>query len=300
VESKGWRWTAWVTLMFAAAVHPPSLYLRESYKLIVLQKKAKALGVDGPEGPQRTVLQTAKAFITSTIVRPLHMLFTEPLVGYICLYTGFQFALLYTFVVASPWVFATVYNFSLSAQGLSFLGLVIGCCFAPVFIIAFDRYMYQPRLARVRNHPDPAQRSNSLPPECRLYGALYGSLVMPVGLFWFGFTATPSIHYLVPIAAQGMTILGSIMIYVPCNFYMLEVYGSKYGASASGASSLSRYTLSAAFPLFVTQMYERLGVRGATGLLGGVSVCLAAIPWFFYWRGPQLRARSRYEHEKPS
>ena len=78
---------------------------------------------------------------------------------------------------------------------------------------------------------------------------------------------------------------------------MLEVYGSKYGASASGASSLSRYTLSAAFPLFVTTMYEKLGVEGATSLLAGVSVVLAVIPWLFYWKGPQLRARSRYEHE---
>ena len=297
VETKGWRWTMWVTLMFSAVVHPPVLYLRESHKLILLQSRAKALGVDGPEGPKRSTRDTIKAFVTSTIIRPLHMLFTEPLVGYICLYAGFQFALLYTFVVASPWVFRTVYGFSLSGQGLSFLGLVTGCCIAPFVIIAVDRFIYQPRLARVRKHPDPAQRRSSLPPEARLFGALYGSLVLPVGLFWFAFTATPSIHWLVPIAAQALTMLGSILIYVPCSFYMLEVYGSKYGASASGASSLSRYTLTAVFPLFVTQMYERLGVRGATGLLGGVSVVLAVIPWLFYWKGPQLRARSQYEHE---
>ena len=297
VERKGWRWTAWVTLMFSAFVHPSALYLRESYKSIVLQNRAKALGVEGPEGPQRSVGETIKAFLTSTIIRPLHMLVTEPLVGYICLYTGFQFALLYTFVVASPWVFATVYDFGLSAQGLSFLGLVTGCCIAPFFIVATDRFMYQPRLTRLRNNPDPAQHGPSLPPEARLFGALYGSVVLPIGLLWFAFTATRSIHWLVPIAAQALTILGSILIYVPCNFFMLEVYGSKYGASASGASSLSRYTLSAAFPLFVTQMYERLGVRGATGLLGGLSVVFAVIPWLFYWKGPSLRARSRYEHE---
>jgi MFS transporter, DHA1 family, multidrug resistance protein len=297
VENKGWRWTVWVTLIFSAAAHPPALYLRESYKLIVLQNKAKSLGVEGPNGPKRRIQDPIKGFVTSTIVRPLHMLTTEPLVGYICLYTGFQFALLYTFMVASPWVFGTVYDFSLSGQGLSFLGLVTGCCVAPFIIIATDRYYYQPRLARIRNHPDPTQRRSSLPPEARLFGSLYGSLILPIGLFWFAFTATPGIHWLVPIAGQAVTILGSILIYVPCNFFMLEVYGSKYGASASGASSLTRYTLSAAFPLFVTQMYEKLGVKGATGLLGGVSVVLAVIPWTFYWKGPQLRARSRYEHE---
>ena len=297
VESKGWRWTAWVTLIFSAVVHPPALYLRESYKAIILQKRAKAHGKEGPDGPQRTLGETVKAFVTSTIIRPLHMLITEPLVGYICLYTGFQFALLYTFVVASPWVFATVYGFSVSAQGLSFLGLVTGCCIAPFIIVGIDRLIYQPRLTQLLSNADPTLPAPSLPPEARLFGALYGSLVLPAGLFWFAFTATPGIHWLVPIAAQALTILGSILIYVPCNFFMLEVYGSRYGASASGASSLSRYTLSAAFPLFVTQMYERLGVKGATGLLGGLSVVLAVIPWLFYWKGPQLRARSQYEHE---
>jgi MFS transporter, DHA1 family, multidrug resistance protein len=297
VESKGWRWTAWVTLMLSALAHPPALYLRESYKQILLQREAKELGVEGPDGPQRTIRETVKDFVTSTIIRPLHMLTTEPLVGYICLYTGFQFALLYTFVVASPWVFKTVYGFSVIAQGLAFLGLVTGCCVAPFVIIATDYLLYQPRLAKLLNEPDPSRRKTSLPPEARLHGALCGSLILPIGLFWFAFTANASIHWLVPISAQAVTILGSILIYVPCNFYMLEVYGSRCGASASGASSLSRYTLSAAFPLFVTQMYERLGVNGATGLLGGVSLVMAVIPWLFYWKGPELRARSHYEHE---
>ena len=90
--------------------------------------------------------------------------------------------------------------------------------------------------------------------------------------------------------------LGSILIYVPCNFYMLDVFGAKYGASSAGASSLSRYTLSAAFPLFATQMYEALGVRWATSLLGFIALAMAPIPWVFYRHGTRLRARSAYEH----
>jgi len=296
VESKGWRWTAWITLIIAAAFHPPALYLRESYKTIILQRRANALGVEGPSGSSRTIRQTVKEFITSTIIRPLHMLTTEPLVGYVCLYTGFQFALLYTFVVASPWVFKTVYGFSVGAQGLSFLGLVTGCCVAPFVLIAVDLFIYQPRYNRLQDDPDPAFRRTNLPPKHRLIAALYGSLVLPVGLFWYGWSARPSIHWISPIVAQGVTILGSILIYVPCNFFMLDVYGSKYGASSSGASSLSRYTLSAAFPLFVTQMYESLGVSWATSLLGFVALAMAPIPWVFYYFGPRLGARSAYEH----
>lgn len=296
VDARGWRWTAWIVLITAAVFHPPALYLRESYKTIILQRRAKERGVEGPSGPQRTLGETLKLFIRTTILRPLHMLTTEPLVGFICLYCGFQFALLYTFVVASPWTFERVYGFDTKAQGLSFLGLVTGCVIAPCVLIAVDIFLYQPKLRRRRNNPDPIVRSAGIPPEDRLFAALYGSLVLPVGLFWFGWSARPSIPWISPIIAQGVAMLGSILIYVPCNFYMLEVYGAKYGASSSGASSLSRYTLSAAFPLFITQMYEALGVAWATSLLGFMSVAMAPIPWVFYYYGPKLRARSSYEH----
>ncbi|KAL5358085.1 major facilitator superfamily domain-containing protein [Aspergillus floccosus] len=255
-ESRGWRWTNWVVLIIAAVFHPPALYLKESYRQRVIHNK------DNDPGFSRlhAFLQTMKKFITSTVVRPLHMLTTEPLVGFICLYTGFQFALLYTFVVASPWVFATVYGFSMSAQGLSFLGLVAGCVAAPAVLVGVDYHVRQRQNPRPNNQP--TSPATSFTPETRLYVALYGSLVLPIGLFWFGWSARASVHWIVPIIGQGLTILGSLLIYVPCNFYMLDVYGSKFGASAAGASSLSRYTLSAAFPLFVTQMYETLGDLG--------------------------------------
>ena len=295
VANKDWRWTAWVILFVAAAFHPPVLYLRESYKTIILQRRAKKLGVEGPSGPQRSVAETMKQFATVTILRPLHMLLTEPLVGFICLYTSFQFCILFTFVVASPWVFEHYYNFSVEAQSLTFLGLVGGCLVAPCVLISVDVFLYQPRLTQLRSGPEPGAQYRNLPPEDRLFTALYGSLLLPIGLFWFSWTAGRS-AWISPVIAQGVTMLGSILIYVPCNFYMLDVYGSKYGASSSGASSLSRYTLSAAFPLFVTQMYEKLGVSWATSILGFIALLMAPIPWLFYYKGPSLRARSAYEH----
>ncbi|KAL3475948.1 major facilitator superfamily domain-containing protein [Aspergillus californicus] len=294
VEKKGWRWTAWTPLIMAAVLHPPALFIRESYKPILLRQRAEKLGGEGVLPFQRkTGMQLLKEFVTSTIVRPLHMLFTEPLVGFICLYCGFQFALLYTFVVASPRVFAGVYNFSTGAQGLSFLGMVAGCILAPITLFTIDTIALRRPTLRIRNNNT---ESGGNPPELKLYTAMFGSLVLPLGLFAFAWTARPSIHWIIPILAQAVIFLGSMLIYIPCNFYMLDVYGSKYGASASGASSLTRYTLSAAFPLFVPQMYDVLGVGWATSLLGFLAVGMAPIPWLFFYHGPGLRARSVYEH----
>lgn len=305
-RGQGWRWTCWVVLIMAGVFHPMALFLRESYLAIILQKSAKEEAAvsngDGDEGgggeSATLIVETnflrLRRFFTSTIARPIHMLITEPLVGFICLYTGFQFALLYTFVVASPWVFGTVYGFSLSGQSLSFLGLVVGCLIAPFILVGVNSMLRDNKNMTIQQGQE--QESQTFNPERKLYTALYGSLVLPISLFWFGWSARPEVHWISSIIAQGTALLGSILIYVPCNFYMLDVYGSKYGASASGASSLSRYTLSAAFPLFVTQMYEALGVGWATSVLGFAALIMAPIPWLFYYFGPRLRARSSYEH----
>jgi DHA1 family multidrug resistance protein-like MFS transporter len=231
--------------------------------------------------------------MTKTVIRPLHMLFTEPIVSFVCLYSSFQFALLYTFVVASPYVFSTAYGFGLGDQGLSFLGFVTGCAIAPIGIIMLDRTVYQRKYAQFKE----TETGSKFPPEHRLYCAMAGSIILPTGLFWFAWTVKPSIHWIVPIIAQAFAILGSVLVYVGANFYMMDTYGPVYGASAAGATSLSRYTLAATFPLFTLQMYSRLGVGWATSLLGLCTILMAPIPWAFYHWGPKLRARSSYEHE---
>ncbi|KAJ5657769.1 Polyamine transporter 4 [Penicillium longicatenatum] len=228
VQAKGWRWTAWIILFMAAAFHPPVLFLRESYKATILQRRGKRRGSEK---------------------------------------SG---------------------EISDGEDGLSFLGMVGGCMVAPFILIALDYFL------RIRNK----LRSSSEPfsPENKLRNALYGSFILPIALFWFGWSAKSSVHWICPILAQALAFVGSYLIYVPCSLYMVDVYGAKYSASSNGASSFSRYTLSAAFPLFVTQMYEKLGVGWASSLLGFLALGMAPIPWVFYHYGPVLRSRSSYEH----
>jgi MFS transporter, DHA1 family, multidrug resistance protein len=89
--------------------------------------------------------------------------------------------------------------------------------------------------------------------------------------------------------------LSSMLVYAGATLYTLDSYGPLYGASASGALQLSRYILSAAFPLFALKMFQRLGVGWALSVLGFITLAMAPIPWLFWWFGPQIRARIRYE-----
>jgi len=204
---------------------------------------------------------------------------------------AFQFGLLYVFVLAIPYVFSTIYGFSPQSQGLVFLGPVSGCFLACFLLLIVEKKVYQPRLRAFAAQNDPA----TFAPEHRLYAAMPASILLPTGLFIFAWTARSSVHFIVPISATVIVMVGSLTVYVPAGLYLIETYGSLYGASASGANSLLRYTLAAVFPLFALKMYGKLGVGWATSLLGFVTILLAPIPWIFWNYGERLRRRSRYQ-----
>lgn len=50
----------------------------------------------------------------------------------------------------------------------------------------------------------------------------------------------------------------------------------------------------AAFPLFGTYMYNKLGVDWASSLLGFLSIVMVPIPIVFYFFGAKIRGLSRF------
>lgn len=292
VQSRGWRWTQWTILFFIIAFYIPTIFTKETYKKIILQKRAKKYDIPGPPHDDLSPWDFVRHFVRTQLVRPLHMLISEPIVTLVCLYNGFLFGLLYLFVVASPWVYQHYYDFDLTAQSLSFLGLGTGCIIAPFPLILIDHFLYQPKLRQFERDSTPGER---FPPEYRLYGAMIGSLFLPAGLFGFGWTAQYQVHWIVPIVFQCLTMVSSIVIYAPSSLFMMDTYGPLYGASAAGAAMLSRYALSAAFPLFALQLYKKLGVGWATSLLAFCTLAMAPIPFLFWRAGGRLRAKTKYE-----
>lgn len=293
VDRKGWQWTQWTTIFFLITFYIPVLFTKETYKRTILQRRAKRLGQEYPQ-TKKTIPQAIKYFTTTLLIRPLHMALTEPIVTLICLYSGFMFGLMYTFVTASGWVYKTYYGFNITGQSLSFLGLFLGAILAPFPLILVDLYTYQPRLKSWRaSHP--TENQMRFPPESRLFPAMIWSFMLPTSLLGFGWSARPSVHYIVPIFFQGLSLLSSIQIYASSNTFMLDAYGPLYGASAAGAGMITRYVMSTGFPLVALKMYQSLGVGWATTILAGIAFAMIPIPWLFWKYGPGLRNRTRYE-----
>jgi hypothetical protein len=145
--------------------------MRETYKPIILARRRKVLGITPPPSPFPTAGAKIKFLLTVTLIRPVHMLVAEPIVGFLSLYIGFNFAVLYSFFAAFPYIFSSVYSFSTEHSGLVFLSIGVGCILAAPTALFCDRFLYQKqyRLSHARGE------NGAVVPEHRLYAAMLGS-----------------------------------------------------------------------------------------------------------------------------
>ena len=74
--------------------------------------------------------------------------------------------------------------------------------------------------------------------------------------------------------------------------YLADAY-PVYAASVLAGNDLVRSSMGAAFPLFATAMYKKLGIGWASSLLGFLSVAFIPIPIFLWLYGQRIRLASR-------
>ncbi|KAF2399651.1 putative bicyclomycin resistance protein [Trichodelitschia bisporula] len=288
-QYKGWRWTQWCILFVSVAVYAAGLPMKETYKKVLLQRRAKKLNLAPPKENMPTGWARFKFFLAFTLLRPFHMLFFEPIVGFLSLYSAFTFGLLFAYFVAFPYVFIGTYHFTTAQSGLAFVSIGIGCMLSVVTTILTDNLIYQKE-----HHKAQVNGTVHVSPEHRLYTAMMGSVGVSVGLFWFAWTARRDVHWAVPIASGIPFAWGNLSIFTSSALYVIDTYGPMNGSSAIAANGFARYIAGAAFPLFTVQMYHRLGIDWATSLLGFLSLLMLPIPWALYKWGPKIRKTSHY------
>ena len=211
-EKKGWRWTQWPLLFVSAVLLVYSLPMKETYKKTILRRRAQKLGIPPPPKTSPSRLASIKFLLRVTLFRPIHMIFTEPIVGFCSLYIGFNFSVLFGFFDAFPIVFQGVYGFDLGKSGLTWLAVLVGCFFAVATVIVVDHYTFR------REYQDSLRegRGGLIAPEHRLYTAMVGSLGLPIGLFWFGWTSRADIHWISPVLATIPFAWGNLCVFVGC------------------------------------------------------------------------------------
>jgi len=112
----------------------------------------------------------------------------------------------------------------------------------------------------------------------------------------FAWTSFPSINPWPQIISGVFIGCGIIMIFMPSVVYLVDVYLFDAN-SALAANSFVRSLVGAAFPLFATSMYTRLGVQWASTLLAFLCLALVPAPFLFYRYGKQIRAKSKFAYD---
>lgn len=218
-------------LFFMIATYLYSLRLKETYKPIILRRRRKRLGVPEASKPSNGA-GALRVFLTITLFRPLTMLITEPIVAFFSLYVSIDFGILFTFFASFPLVYSRVYGFNTGQIGLAFLPIMIGSVLATITCVLCDRLLYQKEFMRASAQTDSennledgeaasTQTSQESPrikglvePEHRLYAAMIGGIGIPIGLFWFAWTARSDVHWASPVVSTIVFAWGNLCVFV--------------------------------------------------------------------------------------
>ncbi|EGW34279.1 polyamine transport protein, partial [Spathaspora passalidarum NRRL Y-27907] len=293
-EHKNWQWAAsWVLLMFFGFVWPFVILSPETYKPVILKNRAikRGMKVNAPKINSAFI----KRVIFFDLLRPIQLLFKEPIVFFFSVYVSFIFAVLFAFFEAFPVIFRGVYHMDLGVSGLTFISVGIGLILGIAFYVVLDKVYYFPK------NPDGTrgkrdENGNIVwdAPETKLLVAQIGSVFLPISLFWLGWTAKPSIHYMAPVAAGIPFGFGLILVFLAVVLYFSMSFPPMNVASAIAANNLLRYLLASVFPLFTVQCYENLGIGWASSLFAFIALAMVPVPFIFSYFGPRLRAKSKY------
>ncbi|KAL9090554.1 MAG: hypothetical protein Q9159_001898 [Coniocarpon cinnabarinum] len=156
-----WAWTMWVIIIIAGPAWIASFFARESYAKVILAKRAIARGL--PQPPKPAPKEALRFLLVVTLLRPVHMLLLEPIVGWMSLYVAFAFGILFATFDAFPYVFGNIYHFELDQIGLTYLGIIVGILIATLTFGIVDKTIYAKAKSRV------TEPGKIPPPEERLY-----------------------------------------------------------------------------------------------------------------------------------
>lgn len=289
----GLRWAMWVNLFFAATVFIPLYIMPETYKPIIMKKRLIKRGKKIKKTMGMLEFLTAIVFIT--LLKPVEMLFVEPIVLCFSIYTAFVFAVLFGFFEAFPVIFRGIYHMELGVSGLPFLGVGLGLLLGASLYVCLDKfYFFKKWDDGYVGMKD--KNGNPMPPtpETRLLPCQIGSLTFGPSLFWLGWTARHSVHWMAPTASGVLFGFSLVLIFFSILTYFSMAYPPISVASALAANNMTRYLVSSVFPLFTVQMMENLHVSWGCSVFAFIALAMIPVPWIFSLYGAKLRNKSKY------
>lgn len=273
-----WRWVMWV-LVFATGFTTVFgiIFLHETFPPTILGRKAKKLRKETGNNELRTVFEATEEGestwqkLRKNFVRPAKLLTQNFIVFVLSLYMALTYGTLlnltsltqgylYLMFTTFPVLFGGIYGENVGIVGLNYLGLGIGS------LIGFFASL---AAAKVYDRLSEANNGKGLP-EYRLPTLFITGWFIPIGLFWYGWSAQAQTHWILPVIGTMWFGIGFVSIFVAIQNYLVD--GFRFAASALAANAVLRSLFGFAFPLFGHQMYAKLGYGWGNSLLGFLAI----------------------------
>ncbi|KAH7013979.1 major facilitator superfamily transporter [Ilyonectria destructans] len=289
-QAEGWRWIFWVLTITAGVITIMGLaVLRETHPPTLLKRKTRRLQKETGNMQLRSKLDSniapGQLFLRS-ILRPSKLLIFSPVCLLLSVYAAFIYAMIYFMFSTFSFVFQDNYGFGQGTTGLVYIALGIGMMLGLMVQQATgDKILKQ--LAEKHNNGKPK-------PEYRLPIMMLGGILIPSGLFIYGWTAQKHIQWAVPLLGTLIVGAGVSIININVNLYLVDAY-TIYAASALGASTVLRSVFGATFPLFALQLFNGIGLGWGNSLLGFVALGMWPIPPLFIKYGEYLRTSPKFQ-----
>lgn len=182
---------------------------RESYAPVLLERKAARLRISTNNPSLRSKYDkglSPRAYFMNSIGRAIKILIYSPIVLTLSVYMGLVYSYFYLLQTTLTPVFETNYGFTSSIVGLAYLGIGIGFLMGQLgYARAGDSILG--RMTRKSG-------SSEMKPEYRLPLCILGGALVPVGLFWYGWSVQARVQWIVPLIGTGVIGVGNCLIFV--------------------------------------------------------------------------------------
>ncbi|OQO03222.1 hypothetical protein B0A48_11478 [Cryoendolithus antarcticus] len=289
-----WRWVFYSTCIAAIVIQIIGVFfLKETYAAEILrQKKSRLIKATGNkdlhtefETPNRKL----STHLRTAFERPFRLLLTQPIVQIMALYIGYVYGVLYLMLASFPALWSgpnSIYKESTQIGGLNYISLAVGFVVGTQIAAKTADKIYKSLKAK---SADGKGRS-----EFRVPLMVPGAILVPIGLFLYGWSAQARLHWIVPNIGAAIFAAGNQMVFQCCQTYLIDAY-TRYAASAMAATTVLRSLGGFAFPLFAPAMYGALGYGWGNSVLAFVGLAVGVpVPCLLWWYGQRLRAKSQF------
>ncbi|KAI1174851.1 bicyclomycin resistance protein [Nemania sp. FL0916] len=294
-NAKGWRWNFWLLAIISGFITIVMFFvMKESYAPVLLERKAARLRKETGNPLLRSKLDVGLApsdFFKRSVIRPIKMFIKSPIVSIMALYTALTYGYLYIQFTTMTEVFQGAYGFSTALVGLSFLGLGVGSLIG-VFVYSgtSDKYTRRKAAEADRIAEETGTEKKGMKPEYRLPLLPAGAILIPIGLFIYGWTAQYKVHWIVPIIGTAFGGVGNILVFFSIQTYLVDAF-TIYAASALASNTIIRSIAGALLPLAGLKLYANLGYGWGNSLLAFISILFLPVSFFLLKYGEVLRTK---------